>query len=134
MEGTRMSEPFAYIGTFTIKSGKLEEARRFFQEHVDLIETNEPRLIAFNFYFDEQGNKASVVQVHPDADSMEFHMKVIAAHMNDAFDYIERIESEQYYGPMTDSLSEILRQYEGPGVPVTHMPVHEAGFIRTSVR
>ena len=40
---------------------------------VDLVETNEPRLMAFNVYLDEQGGKISVVQVHPDLDRMEFH-------------------------------------------------------------
>jgi len=129
-----MSGPFIYIGTWTIKSGKLEETKKFLEEHVDIIETNEPRLIAFNVYFDEKGNKASVVQVHPDAASMEFHMQVIAEHLTGAFEFLEATESEQYYGMPSDTLLEILAKYAEPGVPVTSMPVHEAGFTRASVR
>jgi len=129
-----MSGPFIYVGTFTIKSGKIEEARKALAEHVDLIETNEPRLIAFNVYFDEQGSKASVVQVHPDAASMEFHMQVISEHLSGAFDYLEAVESEQYFGAPSATLSEILARFEGPGVTVTWMPDHDAGFTRTTVR
>jgi hypothetical protein len=127
-----MGEPFVYVGTWTIKPGKFEEARRWLAEHVELIETNEPRLVAFHFYFDEEGTTASVVQVHPDSASMEFHMELIAEHLGGAFDYIDAILSEQYYGPMSESLSETLAKWEGPGVKVTKMPVHEAGFTRTN--
>jgi hypothetical protein len=127
-----MSQPFVYVGTWTIKSGKLEEARKWLAEHADFIETNEPRMIAFHVYFDDEGRKASVVQVHPDSASMEFHMKVISEHLSGAFDYIDTILSEQYYGPMSESLSETLSKWETPDVTVTKMPVYEAGFTRSN--
>ena len=127
-----MSQPFAYVGTWTVKPGKVEEAKKFLSEHAAFIEANEPRMIAFHVYFNEEGNTASVVQVHPDSASMETHMQVIAEHMSDAFDVIDTILSEQYYGPMSESLSETLAQWETPGVKVTKMPVYEAGFTRTN--
>ena len=127
-----MSQPFVYVGTWTIKPGKSEEARKWLAEHADLIETNEPRMIAFHVYFDDEGRKASVVQIHPDSASMEFHMKVISEHLGGAFDYIDTILSEQYYGPMSQSLSETLSKWETPDVTVTKMPVYEAGFTRSN--
>jgi len=127
-----MTQPFVYVGTWTIKPGKLEEARKWLAEHADFIETNEPRMIAFHVYFDDEGGKASVVQVHPDSASMEFHMKVISEHLSGAFDYIDTIVSEQYYGPMSGSLSETLSKWETPGVTVTKMPVYESGFTRSN--
>ena len=45
---------------------------------IDFVQANEPRLIAFNEYANEDGTEVAVVQVHPDADSMAFHMEVIA--------------------------------------------------------
>ena len=127
-----MGQPFVYVGTWTIKPGKLEEARKWLAEHADFIETNEPRMIAFHVYFDDEGGKASVVQVHPDSASMEFHMKVISEHLGGAFDYIDTILSEQYYGPMSESLSATLSKWETPGVTVTKMPVYESGFTRSN--
>jgi quinol monooxygenase YgiN len=129
-----MSEPLIYIGTYAIKSGKLEECRKRCGELVDLVETNEPRLIAFNLYLDEQGSTISVVQVHPDSASMEFHLKLISEHLEGAFDYLEATVSEQVYGTPSDSLAEQLNEWAEPGVTVTVMPVHEVGFTRTSVR
>ena len=129
-----MGEPFVYVGTWTIKPGKFEEARKRLSEHVDLIETNEPRLIAFHVYFDEEGKTASVVQVHPDSASMEFHMQVMSEHLADAFDYIEAVVSEQYFGAASDTLSEMLAKYAEPGVSITSMPIHAAGFTRSGIR
>src|SRR5439155_25940179 len=127
-----MGQPFIYVGTWTIKPGKFEEARKWVSEHVDLVETNEPRLVAFHVYFDEEGKTASVVQVHPDSASMEFHMQVISEQLSGAFDYIDSILSEQYFGPMSESLSETLSKWETPGVTVTKMPMFEAGFTRSN--
>jgi hypothetical protein len=45
----------------------------------------EPRLIAFNVYVDQDGSNATVVQVHPDADSMLFHMQVARDHISEAY-------------------------------------------------
>jgi hypothetical protein len=97
-----------------------------------LIERSEPRLIAFHVYFDDEGKTASVVQVHPDSASMETHMQVIADHMGPAFEIIDAILSEQYFGPMSESLSETLAQFETPGTAVTKMPAYEAGFTRAN--
>lgn len=127
-----MSQPFAYVGTWTIKPGKEEEARKWLSEHTAFIEANEPRMIAFHVYFNGEGNTASVVQVHPDSASMETHMQLIAEHMGSAFEVIDTILSEQYFGPMSDSLAHTLAQWETPDVKVTKMPAHVAGFTRTS--
>ena len=127
-----MSQPFVYVGTWTIKAGKEELAKEFLSEHAALIEKSEPRLIAFHVYFDEDGKTASVVQVHPDSASMETHMQVIADHMAPAFEIIDAILSEQYYGAMSEALSQTMAQYETPGVTVTKRPIFEAGFTRTN--
>lgn len=126
-----MSQPLVYIGTHTIKKGKLEEARKMLQELVELVETNEPRLIAFNAYLDEEGTKVAIVQVHPDAASMEFHMQVISKHLADAFDVLESTEREQLYGKPGEGMVESFREYS-PGTPIIVLPVHEAGFTRTN--
>jgi hypothetical protein len=73
-----MSGPFVFIATNRLKEGKLDEERRRVPGLCDFIEANEPRLIAFNEYASEDGTEVGVVQVHPDAESMEFHMEVVS--------------------------------------------------------
>jgi hypothetical protein len=128
-----MVGPLIYVGTFSIKPGKLEEARKRLAELVDFVETNEPRLIAFHCFLDENGSRLTVIQFHPDATSMEFHQQVNAKHFATAFDYLDML-SDHYYGPISDALAAELSKWDDPGVESIRMPVHEGGFTRTTVR
>jgi quinol monooxygenase YgiN len=129
-----MTAPFIVVFTYTIKPGTLDEARKRLAELVDFVETNEPRMIGFHCYLDEEGTKLTIVQVHPDSASMEFHMQINAKHFATAFDYLDQQVSEQYYGPMSEALVAELSKWDEPGREMTRMPVHEGGFTRSSVR
>jgi hypothetical protein len=124
-----MSGPFIYVGTWTIKPGQVEVARKAMAKHAEYIEQNEPRLTAFHIYFADDGSKAGVVQLHPDAESMDTHMKLIASHLT-SMDFIGEILHEQAFGTPTDSFSELLRGYADAGIPVTVLGQHEGGFTR----
>jgi quinol monooxygenase YgiN len=126
-----MSGPLIYVGTYTIKPGSQEEARRRLAELVDFVETNEPRMIAFNAYLDREGNTVSIVQVHPDSASMEFHMQVNAKHFATAFDWLDTSMNGQYFGPISDALAAELAKWDEAA---TYLPVHTGGFTRTTVR
>ena len=66
-----MSEAFIFVGTHSIREGKLQDLKQYEQELVALVEANEPRLIAFHIFVNEDGTQATTIQVHPDAASME---------------------------------------------------------------
>lgn len=126
-----MSGPLISVITYTIKPGKQEEARKRLAELVDFVETNEPRMIAFHAYLDQDGDTLCIVQVHPDSTSMEFHLQVNAKHFATAFDWLDTSFNQQYFGPISDALAaELAKWDEG----FMHLPVHEAGFTRTTVR
>ncbi len=126
-----MSGPLIYVGTYTIKPGNREDTSRRLTELVDFVETNEPRIIAFHLYLDQDGNTLSIVQVHPDSASMEFHEQVNAKHFTTAFDWLDASISQQYFGPISDALAAELAKWDEAA---THLPVHAAGFTRTTVR
>lgn len=126
-----MSQPFMYVGTHKIREGKLEAFRKMWPEHVELVETNEPRLIAFHAFLDEEGRKVAIVQVHPDAASMEFHMQVISEHLGGIGEWLEETESELIYGQPYEGMVEEFRAY-APRAPIIVLPVHEGGFTRTN--
>ncbi|HJP65575.1 MAG TPA: antibiotic biosynthesis monooxygenase [Actinomycetota bacterium] len=126
-----MSEPLIVMLSYSIKPGKEEEARKRIAELVDFVETNEPRMIAFHVYLDQEGKSASIVQVHPDSASMEFHMQLNAKHFATAVDWLDTSFGQQYLGPISDALAAEIAKWDEA---FTHVPVHEAGFTRTSVR
>ena len=127
-----MAEPFIFIGTYTIKEGKLEEFKRYWPQFVEFVEESEPRLIAFNAYVDEDGREVGIVQVHPDVDSMEFHMKLIREHVEQAFaEFLAGTVGMQIYGTITDSALATMEQLGGPA-PSTVKPQGIGGFTRSA--
>jgi hypothetical protein len=72
-----VTTPFISIATNRLKQGSLDRERKRVPGLVVFIEANEPRLIAFNEYVNETGDEVTVVQIHPDAASMEAHMEII---------------------------------------------------------
>ena len=63
-----------------------------------LIEANEPRPIHVALYINEDGTEGSVFQVHPDADSIAFHMQVAGEHFAQAYEFLDTTKSVQIYG------------------------------------
>lgn len=97
----------------------------------DFIEANEPRLIAFNEYSNEEGTEVGVVQVHPDAESMVFHMEVVRERAERAYaETLDSTTSIQVYGTPTETILEMLSRAAGSGVPLSVNPHHLGGFTR----
>jgi hypothetical protein len=126
-----MSGPFIFVATNRLRAGRFEDEQRRALELCEFLEANEPRLIAFNEYSNDEGTEVSVVQVHPDTDSMAFHMEVVRERAERA--YMETLESTtsiQVFGTPTDAILEMLARSAGSGVPVSVTPHHLGGFTR----
>jgi hypothetical protein len=124
-------EPFIFIATNSLKEGKLDAERERVSGLVEFIEKNEPRLIAFNEYVNEEGTEVGVVQVHRDARSMEFHMNTVAESAARAYaETLEATTSIQVYGPPSDAVLEMLSRQAGAGVPLVVKRHHLGGFTR----
>ena len=128
-----MSGPFIFIATNRLKPGKLDDESARVPGLVDFIAANEPRLIAFNEYANEAGDEVTVVQVHPDAASMESHMEIVRERAMEA--YAETLDATvriQVYGRPTGAILEALRQQAGSGVEISVNGEHLGGFTRSS--
>jgi quinol monooxygenase YgiN len=126
-----MSQPFIFIGTHRIKEGKFEDFRNSYQDLVKVVEAKEPRLIAFNCYANDDETEVSVVQVHPDADSMLFHMQVAREHIEQGVAGLLDVGSMQIYGTPSDAAVEMMKQLAGQGVPLIVKPQGLGGFTRS---
>ncbi len=112
-----MSPPFIFIATNRLKAGQLDRERQRVPGLVEFIEASEPRLIAFNEYVNEAGDEVTVVQVHPDAASMEAHMEIVRERALQA--YAETLDATlrvQVFGQPTAAILEALRTQAGNGV------------------
>lgn len=128
-----MSEPFIVISTWRIKEGKLEDLKRFQREFAGIIEANEPQLIAFNAFYNEEGTEMTSIQVHPNSASMDFHLKVLRETLGDAMSAVaEFVEpmSLEYYGKPPESA---LGMGSQSGRDFSVKPLHMGGFTRSPV-
>jgi hypothetical protein len=126
-----MTGPFSFIATNRLKQGKLDSEKRRLPDLIDFIQANEPRLIAFNEYANEEGTEVAVVQVHPDADSVIFHMNLIAGRAARAYaDTIDATTNIQVFGTPSDTVADMLQRQTGTGAPLSIKPHFLGGFTR----
>ena len=128
-----MSGPFIFIATNRLRPGALEAEQRRVPQLCEFIEANEPRLLAFNEYADDDGIEVAVVQIHPDAESMEFHMGVVREQAERAYaETLEATTSIQVFGMPSDAVLDMLSRQAGSGLSVTVRRHHLGGFTRSA--
>jgi hypothetical protein len=129
-----MTGPFIFVATNKLKPGALEAESQRVPELCDFIEASEPRLISFNEYANEDGTEVAVVQVHPDADSMQAHMGIVRERATQAYaETLDATASIQVFGAPDDAVLAMLAQQAGSGVPLSVKAHHLGGFTRANV-
>ena len=127
-----MPGPFIFIATNRLRDGRFDAEQRRVPGLSRFIEAKEPRLIAFNEYVNEDHNEVTVVQVHPDAASLEFHMGIIGDRAREAYaQTLEATTGIQVFGAPTENILRMLQQQAGSGIPLSIYPHHLGGFTRT---
>lgn len=127
-----MTAPLIVVSTLRVKESKLEEIRRYYKKILEIVERNEPQLIAFHGFLNEEGTEMTSIQVHPDRASMDFHMQVLRDNWDESFsEYGQMLEMSTiaYYGSPPESA---LQMDEQGGWRVSRKPVHIAGFTRSA--
>ena len=71
-----MSDAVLYLDTSDVREGALEELKAGMKALANFVEANEPRIIAYNVYFNDEGTRMTVVHAHADSASFEYHMEV----------------------------------------------------------
>jgi hypothetical protein len=102
-------EPIVYIDRSEILDGKLEELKGGINELVEFVDAHEPRLISYGFFIDEEAARMTVVAVHPDSASLEFHMELAGSAFRKLSGFI-RLTTIEVYGQPSEKAIEQLRQ------------------------
>jgi hypothetical protein len=126
-----MAGPFIFVGTHRIKEGKLDDFKSDARALARLVEEQEPRLLGFNFFFNDDETETTVVQVHPDADSMLVHMQVAQQHITKGAEELLETKEIQIYGEPNDAVLGMITQLSQSGVTISVKPRHLAGFTRS---
>jgi hypothetical protein len=121
-KGDAVTEPFVFVSTYQANPETLDEYKNFLQRTVDLVEENEPEMIYFNFFLNEETNEVTTLQVHRSVENMAVHMGVIAPLLAESRDkeYFDNSTLKvRILGTPTAAIREQMEQMAGAGVTVT---------------
>ena len=123
-----MAGSLIYVGTHAITQGKLDVARQASREMGVFLEANHPRMLHFGIYIDDGAHEMTVIQVHPDEDSLVLHLQLARERIAKAYDFLDATTKIDIYGRPSDALVDQIKQM-GMGAPI-RFNVATAGFSR----
>jgi hypothetical protein len=125
-----MAAPLVYVDTSDVRDGALESVKSAIEDLVGFIETNEPKLLAYGVYLSDDGARMTVVHVHTNSSSLEYHLEVGGPAFKPFIDLIE-LRAIDVYGEPSKKAVEQLRakaRMLGSGEVTVHPPA--GGFAR----
>jgi hypothetical protein len=123
-----MSGPLITVSRWHPKPGRLNGDAADPLGMLRDIEEAEPRLLAFQVYATEDQATWASIQIHPDAESFEYHLKLFGERVGAMIAQIE-MDSFDVYGP-TPAFIDDAATHGGWTFPTRHAPVHVGGFTR----
>ena len=126
-----MSGPIVYVDNAEVREGVLEELKVAIKELADFIEASEPRLIAYNIYFDD--HRMTVVHFHADSASLEYHMDVAGPAFRKFVDLVTLSSIDVYGEPSKKILGQLHQKAQMLGSGTVTVHKWHAGFTRFNV-
>ena len=129
-----MTRPLVYVDTSDVREGALEELKRAVTELAEFVESHEPRIVSYAAFFSQDGRTMTVIHVHADADSLDFHLEVAGARFGRFADLLT-LSSISIFGEPSAKAMRHLRdklRLLGTGEVAVH-PLH-AGFTHFEAR
>jgi hypothetical protein len=126
-----MSDFLVYLDTSDVRPGKLGELKVAMEDLARFVVANEPRIIAYDVYFSDDGTRMNVLQVHQDLASLEFHLEVAGPRFPPIAPLV-RLRTIEIFGAVTEELVKQLEaktQLLGGTVMIRNL---HAGFARVA--
>lgn len=97
-----------YVDRSAVHDGKLDELKSAIAELADFVEANEPDILSYEVYFSSDGTQMSVVHLHADPATLEYHMDVAGPKFPPIGEFLE-LEAIDVWGDPGEDLVERLR-------------------------
>ncbi|MFJ9828710.1 hypothetical protein ACIRSU_30720 [Streptomyces sp. NPDC101160] len=126
------SQPLYYVDRSDVRAGGLDELRAGMRDLAAFVEEREPRLLAYHFYLDEPAATMTVLAVHPDSASLEFHLELGGPRFRALGAHIRLRTIDVYGDPSPEAVTRLRAKAEmlgGREATVT-LHTHQAGFSR----
>jgi hypothetical protein len=125
-----MSDPVVYVDTSEVRDGAHAKLKDAIKDLVEFIDVNEPQLLAYNVYLSDDGSEMTVVHVHADAASLEYHMEVAGPAFRPFADLVTLSSIHVYGRPSEKTLSMLHTKARLLGSDSVMVHDLHAGFSR----
>lgn len=125
-----MGQQIVYVDVSEIREGKHEELEAAMEHLSGFVEAHMPRVASYGFFLDENRRTMTVVAIHPNSESLEFHMDEGNEEFRKFRDFIDLVRID-VYGDVSDGIRERLDRKArmlGRGTVTVH--TRHAGFTR----
>jgi hypothetical protein len=125
-----MAQPLVYIDTSDVREGALAELKRAIGDLTNFVESHEPQIVSYAVYFSQDGSQMTVIHVHADSASLDFHMEVAGPRFGRFADLLTLSSIRIFGEPSTKSVRQLKDKVRllGTGEVTVH-PLH-TGFGR----
>ena len=123
-----MPGPIVFVGTHRIHEGKLDVAKQASAELAQFVRDNHPRVLHFEIYIDDEAREMTVLQIHPDEESLMLHMQLAGDHIARAYEFLDTVIVRMFGSP-SDSFKKMVM---GGGANVSFERAY-AGFSRLAL-
>ena len=119
-----------YVDTSEVREGAVEELKGAIEKLVEFIDANEPQIVAYSVYLSDDGREMTVVHVHADAASLEYHLDVAGPAFRELADLITLSSIRVYGEPSKRALMQLHDKARLLGRDDVAVHGLEAGFSR----
>jgi len=94
-----MPGPIVFVGTHRIHEGKLDVAKEASADLAQFVRDNHPRVLHFEIFIDDVTREMTVIQIHPDEDSLMLHMQLAGDRLARAYDFLDTVGVRMFGNP-----------------------------------
>lgn len=94
-----MPGPIVFVGTHRIHEGKLDVAKEASAELAQFVRDNHPRVLHFEIYIEDDKREITVIQIHPDEESLMLHMQLAGDRLARAYEFLDTVAVRMFGNP-----------------------------------
>jgi hypothetical protein len=126
-----MSKLLLYIDRSEVRDGTLDELKAAIDGLVAFIDANEPRLLAYNVYLSADSSRMTVVHLHADPASLDFHMNVAGPAFREFAGLLTMRSIEVFGEPSKGALGQLHEKARLLGCDDVTVHTWQAGLIHS---
>ena len=125
-----MSNPIVYVDSSKIREGKFDKLKMAMKDLAAFVEANMPRILSYAFFLNDDQTQMTVVAIHPDSASLEFHLDTGSVEFRKFATLLDLLKID-VYGRVSESVIRRLEE-KAEALGSGTLTIHElyAGFTR----